>query len=289
VELRHLRYFRVVAEELHYGRAAARLHMEPQPLNFQMKQLEREIGFALFDHREKRTVLTAAGAAFRGDVEDILAAAERAVEHGAMVARGESGSLRIGYSGPLVHAFLAQAIKRFRSDYPAVSFDLQLLPPVDVVAHLNRHELDLGFSILPAPDENFDALTIMRPRPAVAVAADDPLAEQHVANWADLDGRDIISLKHRFSAHQHSVDAMLAEHRLTLTTVQEADDFETALALVAVGIGIVVAPNIGVWHRDDVAFVDLPDDAAAAEYGAIWRRGDAHPLRAHFLDILATA
>jgi DNA-binding transcriptional LysR family regulator len=85
--------------------------MEPQLLSFQIKQLEREIGFALFSHRENRTHLTAAGAAFLANVEVVLASADRAVEHGARVARGESGLLRIGSASPIVHAFLAPAIR----------------------------------------------------------------------------------------------------------------------------------------------------------------------------------
>lgn len=284
MELRHLRYFRVVAEELHYGRAAARLHMEPQPLNFQMKQLERELGFALFDHREKRTVLTAAGAAFLGDVEAILAAADRAVEHAAMVARGESGSLRIGYSGPLVHAFLARAVKEFRSSYPAVSFDLQMLPPPEVEAQLNRRNLDLGFALLPVPDENFEALTIVRPRLVVAVAPSDPLAGRPRADWAELNGREVISMKSAFAAFQEYVDAMLSEHRIAVTTVQEADDAETALALVSAGIGMLFTPNVASWRRPNLAFIELPDDAVTPEYGAIWRRTDTNPLRTRFLE-----
>ncbi len=286
MELRHLRYFRVVAEELHYGRAAARLHMEPQPLNFQMKQLERELVFPLFDHREKRTVLTAAGAAFLGDVEAVLAAADHAVEHATMVARGESGSLRVGYSGPLVHAFLARAVKDFRSTYPAVTFDLQMLPPPDVEAQLNRRNLDLGFSLLPVPDENFDALTILRSPVAVAVAPGDPLAGQR-ATWADINGREVISMKSTFAAFQVHVDAMLSEHSVSVTTVQEADDAETALALVGAGIGMLFTPNVASWRRPNLAIIELPDDAAPLQYGAIWRRTDTNPLRTRFLETVA--
>jgi DNA-binding transcriptional LysR family regulator len=149
VELRHLRYFRVVAEELNYSRAAARLHMEPQALNFQIKQLERELGFALFTHREKRTELTAAGTVFLADAKDILAAVDRAVLRGASVARGESGFLRIGYLTAMMNAFLAPAIKQFRTAYVGVSLDLRMLRPAEQEEALSRNELDLGFAMLP--------------------------------------------------------------------------------------------------------------------------------------------
>jgi DNA-binding transcriptional LysR family regulator len=289
MELRHLRYFRVVAEELHFGRAATRLHMEPQPLNFQIKQLEREIGFALFSHRENRTHLTSAGTAFLADVEDLLAAADRAVQHGAQVARGESGLLRVGYTSPLVHAFLAPAIKHFRTDFPEVTFGLHTLRQDELEHGLNRQELDLGFTLLPVPDGNFDALTVSRARPVVAAPAGSALAERGRVSWGELDGHDAISFEHRSSGFQGNIDAMLAEHGVKLRTVQQADSAETALALVGVGLGIALLPVLMTTaQRSDVVFVCLPDDAGDAEFGAIWRRDDAHPLRGRFLEAVVS-
>jgi DNA-binding transcriptional LysR family regulator len=288
VELRHLRYFRVVAEELHFGRAAARLHMEPQPLNFQIKQLEREIGFALFSHRENRTHLTSAGSAFLADVEDLLAAADRAVEHGSQVARGESGLLRVGYTSPLVNAFLAPAIKHFRTELPEVTFSLRTLRPDELEAGLNRQELDLGFTLLPVPDDNFEALAVSHARPVVAVPADSALAERGHVSWAELDGRDAVSFEHRSSGYQRRMDAMLAGHGVRLRTVQRTDNADTALALVSVGLGIAVLHlMIAPAARNDVVFLCLPDDADEAEFGAIWRRDDVQPLRGRFLEAVA--
>jgi DNA-binding transcriptional LysR family regulator len=285
MELRHLRYFRVVAEELHFGRAAARLHMEPQPLSFQMKQLEREIGFALFSHRENRTHLTAAGAAFFADVEDILASADRAVEHAAQVARGESGLLRIGAVSPMVHGVLAMAIKHFRSAYPDVSFDLQTLHVGEIEDALNRQELDLGFTLLPVPDENYDALIVSRVQPLVAVPAGDQLAQKDRVSWYDLDGRDAISYEFRSSNYQQRMDDMLRQHGVSLATAQKADSIEAALAFVRVGFGIALVHDlIAPGPRDDLVFVRLPEDAAEVEFGAIWRRNGSHPLRARFLE-----
>jgi DNA-binding transcriptional LysR family regulator len=289
VELRHLRYFRVVAEELHFGRAAARLHMEPQPLNFQMKQLEREIGFALFSHRENRTHLTAAGAAFLVDIEELLDSADRAVEHGAQVARGESGLLRIGSVTPLLHVFLAPAIKQFRSAYPEVSFDLRTLRSSELEHALNRQEVDLGFTLLPVPDENFHALAISHSQPVLAVPADDELARLGRVSWHHLNGRDAITFEQRASGYQRRMDDMLAEHEVRLISVQEADSMEAALAFVGVGFGIaLVHLFVAAPPTDGVVFVRLPDDAEFADFGAIWRRDDVHPLLTRFLDTVTS-
>lgn len=287
MELRHLRYFRVVAEELHFGRAAARLHMEPQPLNFQIKQLERELGFALLSHRENRTQLTAAGTIMLAEAIEILAAADRAVEHASLAARGESGLLRIGYPTPKTHDFLAPAIKQFHAEYPDVTFDLKLVRPIELEPALNGQELDLGFSLLPAPDDNFGALTLGRWRQVVVIPCDDPLAQREHLSWDDLDGRAAISLKGYSPEYQRRVDEMLAKNGIRLGAVQDADEIETAVALVRIGFGILIAPSIAAITRDKVIVAELPTDAPEMDYGAIWRRSHDHAVRERFLQTLA--
>ena len=261
--------------------------MEPQPLNFQIKQLERELGFALLARRENRTLLTAAGTAFLADAEGVLSAADRAVEHAAAVARGEAGVLRIGYVTPMTHAFLAPAIKEFHEAHPDVSFDLHALRLSEQERALNRHELELGFAVLPVPDDNFDALAIHSMKVSIAASSGSTLAGRERIDWEDLDGREVISLERPFPEYQHRIDAMLAERGVRVRVVQHADDIESALALVNVGLGIAVVPNVNHALSRDLSFVALPDDAADMEIAAIWRRDHDSPLRDRFLQLLA--
>jgi DNA-binding transcriptional LysR family regulator len=170
-------------------------------------------------------------------------------------------------------------------EFPEVTFDLHTLRVEELEHGLNRQELDLGFTMLPVPDDNFEALALSRARPVVAVPADSALAERSHVSWAGLDGHDAISFEYRSQGYQRSMNTMLAEHGVTLRTVQQADSAETALALVGVGLGIallhlLIAPP----PRSDVAFICLPSDAGETEFGAIWRREDVHPLRGRFLE-----
>jgi len=110
-----------------------------------------------------------------------------------------------------------------------------------------------------------------------------------VVAGAELDGLDAISFEHQSSGYQQGIDAMLAEHGVSLRVVQQTDNGETALALVGVGLGItllhlLIAPSA----HGDVVFVSLPDDAPESEFGAIWRRDDVHPLRGRFLETIAS-
>jgi DNA-binding transcriptional LysR family regulator len=287
MELRHLRYFCVVGEELHFGRAAARLHMEPQPLNFQMKQLERELGFPLFTHEKNRTHLTAAGESFLVEARRVLDAADRAVEVSARVARGESGVLRIGFPNSTMHYFLAPTIKKFHEQYPNVSFDLKPLRFGDQSEALRRGELDVAFGIVPEALPEFAARPIARATPRLAVASSDPLAALKSITWNHLQGRSAVGFTGASGrGFLDRVDAMLAEHGIEMTAVQVAPDFDTVLTLVAAGVGIAIVPVEPPDGRGNVTFVALPDDVEAAEIAMIWRRNDDNPLRDRFVDFL---
>jgi LysR family transcriptional regulator, benzoate and cis,cis-muconate-responsive activator of ben and cat genes len=197
--------------------------------------------------------------------------------------------LRIGYISPLVHAFLAPAIKHFRTEFPEATFGLHTLRQDELEHRLNRQELDLAFTLLPVPDGNFEARAVSRARPVIAVPAGSALAERGRVSWGELDGHDAISFEHRSSGFQARMDAMLAAHGVKLTTVQQTDSAETALALVGVSLGIALLPLLMTpAQRSDVVFVRLPDGAGEVEFGAIWRRDDAHPLRERFLEAVAT-
>jgi DNA-binding transcriptional LysR family regulator len=286
LELRHLRYFRVVAEELHFGRAAARLHMEPQPLNFQMKQLERELGFPLLTHKEHRTQLSAAGKIFFEEAERVLAAAEHAVEASARVARGESGVLRLGFANNTMHQYLIPTIKQFREEHPAVSFDLQPYRLREQSEAVRRGSIDLGFGMMPLTEPGLSGKLIARATPRLAVPAADPLARSTSIEWAQLQGREAVAFDPATAPFALRVDAMLAKHGVSMTTVQVAPDFDTVLGLVGIGVGIAIVPNEPPEGRGDVTFVALPADVEGFGIAALWRNDDENTLRDRFVGFL---
>jgi DNA-binding transcriptional LysR family regulator len=265
--------------------------MEPQPLNFQIKQFERELGFRLFHQRERRTHLTAAGAAFLREVEPIFTALAQAVERAAQVARGEAGVLRIAFPTPLAHPILAPAIQRFRSNNPDSSFELQKMSHADQLEALRAGKIDVGLGILPQDAELFEVKVIARARPVVAVPFTDALAGEPFAPWAALNGRDAVMLDATNAAIARPwIDDMLARRNVELRELQSVTDTESALAFASAGLGItiVVAPVGARPKRTDVTFVDLPPDAGEMDVGALWLRGDENALRDKFLKVLGT-
>src|SRR2546430_5817876 len=127
MELRHLRYFIAVAEELHFGRAALRLFIAQPPLSQQIMQLERELGFPLFTRTKRHVELTPAGRLFLDEAREILSGIEKAVGAARRAAQGQTGRLRIGFVGSAAYHLLPDVLRRFRDDFPDVELSLREL------------------------------------------------------------------------------------------------------------------------------------------------------------------
>lgn len=146
MEMRHLRYFVVLAEECHFGRAAKRLHMAQSPLSHQIRQLEDELGVALFQRTTRRVALTAAGERYLERVREVLRGVEVAGEEARRIAAGDTGHLAIGFTGSATYEMLPTLSRDLRNSFPGIELDLkgELLTP-DQVAALLSGELDVGF------------------------------------------------------------------------------------------------------------------------------------------------
>ena len=266
--------------------------MEPQPLNFQVRQLERELGFRLLGQRDGKTHLTAAGESFARDVEGLLTATEQAVDRAARIARGEAGTLRVAVPSHLATPLLAEPVKAFHANHPDASFQIRQMSWADQIDALHRAQLDLGIGILPPDDPHLDGRAIARARPLVAVAASDELATLPEIPWAALQGRPALLLDPEESGlARRWLDDMLAAHDVRVGESQAVPDTESAVALAGFGFGmaILLAPDIMLLERPGVAFIPLPNDAGEIDVSAMWLRGEEHVLRDAFVDMLTPA
>jgi DNA-binding transcriptional LysR family regulator len=287
MELRHLRYFRVYAEELHFGRAAERLHMEPQPLNFQIRQLERELGFRLSERKENRTQLTAAGRVFAEKVLIVFADVDEAVDAARRAARGESGLLRLGYMDTRMYDYLIPVIRQFREEFPGVSVDFQHHFIAGRRSALMQGRLDIGLSILPTPEAGLNSKPLVEAAPVIAIAARDPLAARGIVKWSELVGRPQVMLPpETASEFQDRAQAMLRDHGLDLPVAQVANEDRALYTLIGMGIGIAIVPFYTRDQPKDVVFLRFPDDAPRFVYGVVWPAAIENALRDRFIELV---
>jgi len=285
--LRRLRYFVTVAEELHFGRAAQRLHMAQQPLSAQVRVLEREIGHDLFERYANRIRLTPAGTVFLSEAQAILERSASAVELARRAAEGEIGNVRIGYCSTAAERVLPATMRALKAAYPAIGFDLHQLNQREQLRALEHDELDLGFVYRPVDARTFASLDVMEERLVVAVAVDHRLAHAERIPPADLAQEPLVL----FSRDGHPVFSAMIDETLRAASIAtvaafSARDATTALALVANGLGVAFLPEHTVVPRRDVSYVPL-DTPARLQFAAVWSAlAQPRLLRQRFLDAL---
>lgn len=288
MELRHLRYFVTVAEELHFGRAAARLFIAQPPLSQQIQQLERELGVTLFARTSRRVQLTPAGTAFLAEARQILAGVERAAEAAKRAARGETGWLGIGFAASATYDLLPAVLHDFRAAFPEVALSLQELNAAEQASALREKGIHVGFARPYAPEPNAVIHAVQREPFLAALPDSHPLTHFAALRLAELADEPFISFPASPRPSYADVVRLACKGAgFTPRVVQEVREMQTALSLVAAGFGIALLPSsVQHLHRDGVAYRSLLEPAPRTELAVVSRRDDPSPVLQNFLAVV---
>lgn len=259
MDLRHLRYFLCVAEEMHFGRAALRLGISQPPLSQQIRALEEELGVRLFDRTSRRVRLTEAGRLFEPEARQTLAQAERAAQIARMAQRAEIGHLGLAFttSGPFVPP-VARALYRFRQTYPHVELILREQGRDEQVESVGSRQLDLGIVRdfeAPVLPNGMVSQCLLKEEMVLALRADHPLALRSAPpSIADLSDEPLVlyGAPNGTGFTEHFF-ALCAKAGFTPKISHEARSLATLLGLVAAGFGpTVIAQSMARLHVDNV-------------------------------------
>lgn len=289
-DLRQLRYFVAVAEELSFTRAAIRLHISQPPLSQQILALERDLGVTLLERNKRRVVLTEPGRVFLGDARQILTQTELARSRAEATAAGHSGRLRLAYSLSVsFHPVLPRALLRHRQVAPAVNLQLSEMYTERQFAALLANEIDVGF-VRGEPRHPQDArklqLRVIDREPLMlALPANHALATRPTLTMHELAGESFVTQPRELAATLHNRLAALADAAgFRPRIVQQAQQINGLLALVAAGLGLALVPStMRVVHLAGVSYVPLVDPLAHLLLAVACRAGDHSPVLAQFL------
>ena len=285
MELRHLRYFIAVAEELHFGRAAERLHMSQPPLSQQIRQLEDELGFALF-HRTKRTVkLTVAGEQFLVSTRQIFEQLNRAIENGRLHDRGETGQLAIGFVSSAAYNVLPELLQRFRERYPLVELLLREMATRQQLSALAEGRIDVAILRPPIDMPGLEWTLLLEEALVVALSDEHPLAHRPQISIVDLRSETFISFPRQLAPGLFDCAIQLCQQAdFSPNIVQETTQLQTIVSLVAAGMGIAIVPSsIQNLQRRGVVYRHLDEATPLAEMAIAWRVGETLPVVRNFL------
>lgn len=266
VELRHLRYFVAVAEELHFGRAADRLKVAQPSLSQQIRKLERQIGADLFDRTNRRVELTAAGAALLPGATRTLEDAGTAIEQARDAAAGVSGHLTVGFIETAAITVVPQAVRRFRAAHPGIALTLLELGVGEQTEGLLSGRLDFGFIRERSKIESLRTETVLEEKLVVAVPAGHDLAGRSRLAVGSLTEEPLVAVERNMLPELYDDTLrMLRENGGNRDFAQNASSVLAVLGLVSAGLGLAILPaSVEAIRLAGVDFVPLTDSPQAA-------------------------
>lgn len=293
IELRQLRYFVTVADEMHFGRAAQRLHMTQPPLSQAIQQLEAALGgVPLFARTSRSVALTPAGAALLPEARRILQQTAALPDLARRAASGASGRLSLAFVSTADYSVLPPVLREFREAYPDVEIDLREATTDVQIEELLQGRIDVGLLIPPLPDRargQLDYLTVLTEPLILAVPKGLSVlrGKTKVALQALAD-QPLVIFPRRIAPALH--DAILACYHdagLTPRIGQEAIQMQTIIGLVSAGMGIALVPqSVSNLKRPGVDYRPLANRTPLVETGLAWRRDNASPVLRAFLELL---
>jgi DNA-binding transcriptional LysR family regulator len=293
IELRQLRYFVAVAEELHFGRAAKKLHMTQPPLSQAIQGLEAELGAALFHRTTRQIQLSAAGIVLLPEAKRLLAQASLLPAIAQSAAAGSIGELRLAFISIADYSILPPSLRRFRRHYPNVKITLHEATSDRQLDLLENGEIDAGLLIPPIPDHLKDILHYQKLRRENLILALPDSAEKRASptllrSYKDL---PLILFPRKIAPALHdTILGCFREAGLTPLIAQEAIQMQTIIALVSAGMGMALVPeSVANLQRAGVHYQNLELSNSmrnSVELGIAWRRDSNSPVIQAFLDLL---
>lgn len=284
MELKPLRSFVVLSEELHFGRAAERLCIVQPALSMQIKALEDELGVVLFDRDRHKVELSAAGKIFLPEAQATLAQAQRAMQRVKSADSGEIGSIRLGFVSSLLPSYLPRLIRELHASYPLIELELKDMPTPDQLAALRENKIDFGFIRLPTENKLVSTQQVLEESFIVVLPENHPLCAYATLCPQDLADYPAFILARRFAPGFYD-EFLLALKRsgLSLQILQELGEFTTMIALIAAGMGIGIMPRLAMAAKPDhvaVRELRLPDHKSRV--GMAWIALDTALKRTFF-------
>ncbi len=291
MELRHLKNFIAVAEELSIGRAALRLHISQPPLTRQIQQLEADVGAQLLLRTPRGVELTDAGRAFVAEARNILALAEQATERAHKIGLGELGRIDVGIFGSGIFGIIPKMLLAYRQAYPGVNIVLHSMNKGEQVAALRQHRLNVGFNRLLQDAPDIESEVILMEPLYLAVNRNHPLSRERAVAWRELAHHPLVLFP---SGMRPSfidwVFELCRQDGFQPEVVQEVGDAVHGVALVATGFGLCIVPESATNLKlPGVVYRPLRrTPPPQVDLSCIYRCHDQSPILRSFLEIART-
>ncbi len=283
-----MRYFVTVGEELHFGRAARRLHLSQPPLSRQIKALEEELGVSLLERSQRRVVLTAAGAAYLREARQILAQVTHATAVARRAAREDLGELSVGFVSVADYNLLPEVLRAFRERHPGIRVTLREATTDVQTRELLEERIDAGFVMSPLREPTLEVRPLLQEPLVLALPQTHRLGRGSGALALERLAEEPFILFPRYNAPGLYDTIIIAcqEAGFLPRVEQEAVQMQTIISLVSAGLGVSLIPeslrNLG---RRGVRYRSTARPTPRTEIALAWRKGNDAPVLRQFLEV----
>lgn len=279
MDLHSLRQFVAVAQELHFGRAAQRLGMAQPPLSQAVRRLEAKVGLQLFNRTRRRVELTDAGRYLLGEAQRLLTQAQGVQSTMQAIAQGQAGEVRIGYSAPAIHGFLAGELRRFRNDHPDIRLALRELTSDEQIVELQARRLHVGFLQLFGDGDGLFSDVIFREPFLLAIPRRHALARKRTIRLRDLNQVECIRFPRDVRpSYQRWILQVMRDQGLEPQVSVESTSGYANVALVSAGHGVSFAPrSMTRWPYPGVVYRPFADPLPPIQSHMVWAESPPPP------------
>lgn len=279
MELRHLRYFLAVADELNFTRAALRLHTAQPSLSQQIRDLEDEIGAQLFERSKRKVELTDAGQVFMAEARLTLAQADRAVSRARQAAQQRQKTLTIGFVPAAEVKLFPVILPTLRMRFPQLNVVLRSMPTLEQEDALLKGEIDMAFMRAPIASPELSSEVVFVEPFILLLPAAHPLAALERVPRARLNGEAFVCTYPQFSGRVYDVvEEYCAEHHIQRNVVQQASNILLNLNLVSMGMGCALLPAyVSALTNESICCRPLLEEPPSVELMMVWRSDNHSP------------
>ncbi len=244
IDLRHLRYFTVLADELHFGKAAGKLFISQPPLSRQIKQLEQQLGVPLFIRNNKKVELTRFGKYLKGECERIFTEMNQLEKNIQLMIVNDEGTIRIGYVGAVMFSVFKSLFQELKRTFPKLQFVLNELSNESQINGLQRNLLDIGFIRGPLHIEDLAYCPIEQSSFSIVLSANHQLAKSEKVSIKDLAKEPFIQFSRSCAPPLYkSIENIFSDENIEPMVIHETSQFNALLRLVESGFGFSIVPS----------------------------------------------
>ncbi|MBB5645435.1 LysR family transcriptional regulator [Pedobacter cryoconitis] len=288
IELRHLNYFKLLAEELHYRKAAEKLFISQSALSQQIKQLEQCLGHSLFDRNNKRVVLNEAGKLFYKDAVQVIQKMQIAVNNVQLLQKGNTGQLGISFVASAMQSILPVLLKQFNSDCPNIEFHLEELTNKEQLLALEKGDIDLGFMRSNQVGQEMMIKSVYKETFTLVLPADHPMSAQDFKHIGELkDEYFILFPNDQSQLYYQQIINLCADQGFTPKLSHRSIHAPTIFKLVENGMGLSIIPtSLATPGNQGVKFIELKNIPQQTELYAVWKKINDNPALPYLLEML---